>query len=251
MNPTTTPKNNKTMISEQLQTEALRFLDQVVSDAQSEARQSAKDEFDKQAAQMQADFAKQLEAEREASYAAGLAAGGAQEPAPTEILALSDGDAYTATKARLVASFSYSRKYKSTKWGSIVLPVALDYADWKARFEIAEIIGVTINADGTFTAKRKVLGEGSSTVPNRPYLIRSKANTPNVAQTIKKQNCQVFPAEPDVVKIVTDGKPYRFRGIYTTMSAADLKGKYYSSGGVFVPATSLCKPMRVILEISE
>ena len=55
------------MISEKLQTDALHFLDQVVSDARSEALKSAKEEFDKQKAQMQADFDRQIEAEREAS----------------------------------------------------------------------------------------------------------------------------------------------------------------------------------------
>ena len=103
------------MISEKLQTDALHFLDQVVSDARSEALKSAKEEFDKQKAQMQADFDRQIEAERVASYAAGLAAAGQQVPAPTENLVFSDGADYTIREARLVASFSYSRKFASTK----------------------------------------------------------------------------------------------------------------------------------------
>lgn len=237
------------MISEQLQTDALRFLDQVVSDAQSEARQSAKDEFDKQAAQMQADFAKQLEAEREAAYAAGLAASVPQDPAPVEKLVLADGDAYTATKARLVASFSYSRKFANTNWGTLILPVALDYSDWSGKFDIAEIEDV--NVGSSIVPVRKILGWGTSTLPNHPYQIRAKSASSTKAQSITKTNCQVFPAEPGHIDIVKGGKTYRFRGVYATMTAADLKGKYYSSGGAFVPAVSTCKPMRVILEISE
>lgn len=237
------------MISEKLQTDALHFLDQVVSDAQSEALKSAKEEFDKQKAQMQADFDRQIEAEREASYAAGLAAAGQQEPAPTENLVFSDGADYTIREARLVASFSYSRKFASTKWGTIVLPIALDYEDWASRFELAEIADVTVGS--SISTVRQVLGPGSQTIPGHPYQIRAKVASSTKPQAITKRNCKVFPAEPGYIVIVKGGKTYRFCGTYTTMSVADLKGKYYASNGSFVPAKSICKPMRVYLEISE
>lgn len=173
------------------------------------------------------------------------------EPVYSGTLSYTDPSPYLVERKINVATFSYSRKYKSTKWGTIVLPVALDYADWKARFEIAEIVGITINANGTFTAKRNVLGEGSTTVPNRPYLIRSKANTPNTAQTIKKQNCTAYPATPDAVKIVADGKTFRFVGSYLPIDFSVLPGHYYASGGNFVPATGSLNPMRVYLEITS
>ena len=228
------------MISEKLQTNALHFLDQVVSDARSEALKSAKEEFDKQKAQMQADFDRLI---------AGLVAAGQQEPAPTENLVFSDGADYTIREARLVASFSYSRKFASTKWGTIVLPVALDYEDWASRFEIAEIADVTVGS--SISTVRQVLGPGSQTIPGHPYQIRAKVANSTKPQAITKRNCKVFPAEPGYIVIVKGGKTYRFCGTYTTMSVADLKGKYYASNGSFVPAKSICKPMRVYLEISE
>lgn len=228
------------MISEKLQTDTLHFLDQVVSDARSEALKSAKEEFDKQKAQMQADFDRLI---------AGLVAAGQQEPAPTENLVFSDGADYTIREARLVASFSYSRKFASTKWGTIVLPVALDYEDWASRFEIAEIADVTVGS--SISTVRQVLGPGSQTIPGHPYQIRAKVANSTKPQAITKRNCKVFPAEPGYIVIVKGGKTYRFCGTYTTMSVADLKGKYYASNGSFVPAKSICKPMRVYLEISE
>lgn len=228
------------MISEKLQTDALHFLDQVVSDARSEALKSAKEEFDKQKAQMQADFDRLI---------AGFVAAGQQEPAPTENLVFSDGADYTIREARLVASFSYSRKFASTKWGTIVLPIALDYEDWASRFEIAEIADVTVGS--SISTVRQVLGPGSQTIPGHPYQIRAKVANSTKPQAITKRNCKVFPAEPGYIVIVKGGKTYRFCGTYTTMSVADLKGKYYASNGSFVPAKSICKPMRVYLEISE
>ena len=228
------------MISEKLQTNALHFLDQVVSDARSEALKSAKEEFDKQKAQMQADFDRLI---------AGLVAAGQQEPAPTENLVFSDGADYTIREPRLVASFSYSRKFASTKWGTIVLPIALDYEDWASRFEIAEIADVTVGS--SISTVRQVLGPGSQTIPGHPYQIRAKVANSTKPQAITKRNCKVFPAEPGYIVIVKGGKTYRFCGTYTTMSVADLKGKYYASNGSFVPAKSICKPMRVYLEISE
>ncbi|MBR2092811.1 MAG: hypothetical protein IJ904_02015 [Candidatus Methanomethylophilaceae archaeon] len=228
------------MISEKLQTNALHFLDQVVSDARSEALKSAKEEFDKQKAQMQADFDRLI---------AGLVAAGQQEPAPTENLVFSDGADYTIREARLVASFSYSRKFASTKWGTIVLPVALDYEDWASRFEIAEIADVTVGS--SISTVRQVLGPGSQTIPGHPYQIRAKVANSTKPQAITKRNCKVFPAEPGYIAIGKGGKTYRFCGTYTTMSVTDLKGKYYASNGSFVPAKSICKPMRVYLEISE
>lgn len=212
---------------------------------------------------MQADFDVRIVQERERYYNEGFADGKTEqsqgagvagtEPEPEPVysgtLSFTDPAPCSVGQKLNVATFAYTRKYKSTKWGTIVLPVALDYADWKARFEIAEIVGVTINADGTYTAKRQVLGAGSSTVPNRPYLIRSKANIPAVAQTIRKTNCTVFPAEPGMVKIVAEGKTFRFRGTYAPIAASALKGFYYASGGKFVPATSGINPMRVFLEI--
>ena len=166
-------------------------------------------------------------------------------------ISLTDPDPYTGRCRLIVATFSYTRFFKSTKWGTIILPVALEYADWSARFEMAEIIGVTPNADGSVTPVRRVLGAGSSTVPNRPYLIRAKAASSTQALTITKHGCTVHPADPIDLVFDHGAGSFTFKGTYARLSAADLAGKYYSSGGSFVKASSSCNPMRVYLVISK
>lgn len=255
-------------ISQPLQSEALAFLDAIEQDKANAERRAAEMEqsnldltrelanandtiakYEATIAQQQATIA-QMEA---SSQQPAVEPKPDTEPTYSGTMSCSDPTPYVNQEKLNVSLFAYARKYKTTKWGTIVLPVALDYADWKERFEIAEIVGVTVNANGTYTAKRKVLGEGSSTVPNRPYLLRAKAANANTAQVIKKQNCTVFPATPDVVnvvKIVADGKTFRFLGSYLPIDFSVFPGHYYSSGGNFVSATGSLNPMRVYLEIS-
>lgn len=254
------PLSNTTLmssISQPLQSEALAFLEAIEQDkANAERRAAEMEQANLDLTRQLSDASKtveQLKAELAASQQAAVEPQPDTEPTYSGTLSYSDPTPYVNQEKLNVSLFSYARKYKTTKWGTLVLPVALDYADWKERFEIAEIVGVTANANGTYTAKRKVLGEGSSTVPNRPYLLRAKTANANTAQVIKKQNCTVFPATPDVdnvVKIVVDGKTFRFLGSYLPIDFSVLPGHYYSSGGNFVSATGSLNPMRVYLEIS-
>jgi hypothetical protein len=176
----------------------------------------------------------------------------------TEIVTLSDAAAYTNSNQIYAASFSYSRMFKVTTWGTIVLPVALDYEDWCSKFEIAEISGVnaTFASNGqieSFTVQKTVLGAGSTTVPNRPYLIRAKVANSNTAQTISKKNCVVYPAEDKTVEFSCGNYSFRFKGTYSKIVAPNLDGKYIVSGGNWIAAksTSSMSPMRVYLEINR
>ena len=119
-------------MTEQLKQDALALLEEVEANARANAQKEDKAIYDTELSKLEAAHQQALQAAREQSYKEGYAAkeaevaAGQQEPAPTENLVLSDGDAYTSTNARLVASFSYSRKFANTKWGTLVLPVALD-----------------------------------------------------------------------------------------------------------------------------
>lgn len=251
------------MINEKLQSDALAFLAQVEQQAKDDAAADFESQIDavrQEASQAQSEIQglrSQLEsaqatiADQAARLAAQAESSGQPVPADTFVgtMNYADGTAYTNMVKKNVASFSYSRKFKSTKWGTIILPVALDYADWRDKFEIAELSGVKANADGTYTAERKVLGSGSSTLPNHPYLIRSKAYAPTKEQAITKKNCTVWPAKPEIVVIRSGDKDFFFFGSYERMTAADLVGCFYASGGNFVPATGSLNPMRVFLEI--
>lgn len=178
-------------------------------------------------------------------------------PKYTAIMKFSDGAEYTGTTTEYAALFSYSRKFTSTTWGTIVLPVALDYEDWSSKFEIAEISGVDVTTTSTgelssFAVKQTVLGKGSTTVPNRPYLIRAKSANSQTAQTISKTNCIVYPAEDQIVEYIIGDYAFQFKGTYTNISAPNLYGKYIISGGKWIAGkeTTTMKPMRVYLEIS-
>ena len=243
------------MISEPLKQEAIAFIQEVESEAQEAARQESKAEIDK----LKAEYDQRIVQEREAYYNQGYADSDrdhqeAQAAAGTaqvqESIVYSDGTPYVNEMAKMVSSFSYYRKFTGTKWGTIVLPISLEYPDWSSSFELAEIVGVEIGSSG-ITAKRNVLGAGDKTTPNQPYLIRAKKADATKAQVITKKNCLAFPSTPGSVEVMHGDKRYTFRGTYAKMSATELAGKYYSSGGVFVPAKSTCNPMRVILEISE
>jgi hypothetical protein len=180
------------------------------------------------------------------------------DPEYTSIMSYSDGTAYTGTTTEYAALFSYSRMFKVTTWGTIVLPVALDYEDWCSKFEIAEISGVnaTFASNGqieSFSVQKTVLGAGSTTVPNRPYLIRARVASSNTAQTISKKNCVVYPAEDKTVEFSCGNYSFQFKGTYSKIVAPNLDGKYYVSGGNWIAAksTSSMSPMRVYLEIKR
>ncbi|MBQ3946028.1 MAG: leucine-rich repeat domain-containing protein, partial [Alphaproteobacteria bacterium] len=175
----------------------------------------------------------------------------------TENVIFSDGDPYTGKTQINAALFSYSRKFSSTNWGTIVLPVALEYNDWSSKFEIAEISGVNVTlsngAISSFTVQRRVLGKDDVTTPNKPYMIRAKVANSTTAQTISKKNCVVYPAENQTVEITSGKYLFKFTGTYTRIAAPNLYGKYYTSGGQWIACkkTSSMGPMRAYLQIDK
>ena len=175
----------------------------------------------------------------------------------TENVVFSDGDPYTSNNPTYAALFSYSRKFSSTNWGTIVLPVALEYDDWSSKFEIAEISGVNVTlsngAISSFTVQRRVLGKDDVTIPHKPYMIRAKVANSTTAQTISKKNCIVYPAENQTVELINGKYSFKFTGTYTRIAAPNLNGKYFTSGGQWIACkkTSSMGPMRAYLEIDK
>ena len=175
----------------------------------------------------------------------------------TENVVFSDGDPYTSNNPTYAALFSYSRKFSSTNWGTIVLPVALEYDDWSSKFEIAEISGANVTlsngAISSFTVQRRVLGKDDVTIPHKPYMIRAKVANSTTAQTISKKNCIVYPAENQTVELINGKYSFKFTGTYTRIAAPNLNGKYFTSGGQWIACkkTSSMGPMRVYLEIDK
>ena len=173
----------------------------------------------------------------------------------TAVMKFADGDEYSGTTKVNASLFSYSRKYSSTNWGTIILPVALNYDDWSSKFEIAEISDVDVTLSNgelsSFSVMRRVLGKGEVTTPNKPYMIRAKVANSTTAQTISKKNCVVYPAEPQSIEIINGNYTFLIKGTYTKIAAPNLYGYYYTSGGEWIACktTSSMKPMRDYLEI--
>ena len=238
------------MISDKLKQDALDFLSAVEAVAKDEGYQAAKKEFDAQAAQLKYDYDKRIVEARETYYNEGFKDGqndhGEEQqsvPVVHDGVSYADGEEFSNEASRLVASFAYTRKFPAN-WGTIILPVALNYSDWSGKFEVAEITDVEVGK--TIVPKRSVLGAGSKMEANRPYLIKAKKSG---VQTIKKDCCLLHPSVAGEVVVEKGGKTYTFKGTYKVLSADELKDRYYSNNGAFVAATSKCNPMRVILEI--
>ena len=202
-----------------------------------------------------ADAEKDADAQYKKGYDAGYAAhknetgSNVETPSYTEQLNIPDGTAYKNKELLQAASFLYSRTFSSTNWGTIVLPIALNYSDWCDRFEIAEITGIYRDGSDSFSTNRRILGVGTSIVPNKPYLIRAKKANAKKAQQITKKNCLVYPGDAESVELEFGGNRFVFVGNYDNMTPEELDGCYYASGGKFVKATSKLKPMRAFLEL--
>lgn len=241
------------MVSEKLKQEAKDLLREIETDAYNKAKKS----FDAEIVKLNEEHANEIARERQTSYENGYKVGeaegyekGAAQSGTQYIypaITMSDATEFINDEAKMVTSLTFSRIFKTTSWGTIMLPIALNYSDWSSKFEIAEISGIDLSS-GKIGTKKNVLKSGSQTLPNHPYLIRAKL-TSTKAQLITKKDCMVFPAVEGSIEFTHEGKKYVFKGSYKTMDAKVLSGKYYSSGGYFVDAVSVLKPTRVYLEI--
>lgn len=95
-------------------------------------------------------------------------------------LRITDGKTYDQTEAFTTQKLTYKRTFPNTnEWDILVLPVSLDYADWKDQLDIAYIYDVNVydeNGDGDVdkTEIEAVIMSKGSTLANYPYLVRSK-----------------------------------------------------------------------------
>lgn len=165
-------------------------------------------------------------------------------------MTLTDGTAFSNTAIKHVDTFIYSRKYSSTQWMTTVLPIALNYSDWSDNFEIANITGVNLKLDAnkqvqSFTINVSILQAGATTNPNQPYLIRAKVANANTSQSIRKTNCDVYPATPKELIFTSGDYNITFKGTYKKINTSTI---YTSSKEVWSPATSI-GPYRVYASV--
>ena len=94
-------------------------------------------------------------------------------------ITLKGSESYTQGSQIEDVDVSYTRNFTNTNWQALYLPFSLKYEDWKDDFEIAYINAVCQydnNNDGKIdqTVLEVVKINSGSTVPNTPYLIKSK-----------------------------------------------------------------------------
>lgn len=164
-------------------------------------------------------------------------------------MTLTDGNAFSNTAIKHVDTFIYSRKYGSTSWVTTVLPVALNYSDWSDNFDIANITGVNVKLNAnkqiqSFTVSMSILKAGSTTNPNQPYLIRAKVANTNTSQSIRKTNCDVYPATPKELVFTSGDYKITFKGTYKKLTS----NIYTSSKEIWSPGTSV-GPYRVYASV--
>lgn len=147
-------------------------------------------------------------------------------------LELKDGVEYTNMEATLYDKVTFSRTYTNTNWRSIILPISLDYDDWKDDFYVAKIYNILAEGDllngelSGFTVQALLMSEGTRTTPNAPYLICAKVPNANNAQIISKDNCIAYPAEPITVECSSVDFAFQFEGTYTGIKAPYMQGVY-------------------------
>ncbi len=161
---------------------------------------------------------------------------------PAKEFTLNDGDTYTATKAETYDEFTYTRTFSNTSWQALYLPFSLAYDDWKDELEIAEIYNIIQYDDddnGTFERTHLVILRKTSgqTLPNRPYLVRAKANG---TFTLTLNDVELQPAQDKSIDCSSTFYTYTFTGIYAPRSASVMiaGGDYALGGGELHPAAS-------------
>ena len=170
---------------------------------------------------------------------------------------LYDSEKYQS-KEDVTTNVVYGRKYENTEWQSLYLPFAMNYADWSADFDIARINDVhqfDTNGDGQVDKTQLeviILGEGSTTEANVPYLVKAK-NTG--MQALRAGNALVKAAAPYQHDVTSWNTRFVVNGTYDGVTADDMfNNKYYAfSGGALMQVSKpiAMKGFRWYLDVQD
>ena len=92
---------------------------------------------------------------------------------------------------------TYRREFKNGDWQALYVPFEMNYSDWSAKFEVAEIKGLR-KYDGDIALEAAIIEDGKLEA-NYPYLIRAKSErgatlnvnvTGDVTQVINSVSCK-------------------------------------------------------------
>lgn len=141
-------------------------------------------------------------------------------------LRITDGERYEMTENFKTQKLTYKRNFSNTTdWDILLLPVSLNYEDWKDKMEIAHIYDVNIydrNHDGQvdYTEIEAIaLKEGSETQPNYPYFVRGKQEG---EITISRGETEVARPEIYTLECANTIQTFTLTGCYDGLSAQEL-----------------------------
>ncbi|MBR1547653.1 MAG: leucine-rich repeat domain-containing protein, partial [Prevotella sp.] len=175
-------------------------------------------------------------------------------------LRITDGRQYTQTESFTTQKLTYKRTFTDTKsWDVLLLPVSLDYTDWKDKLEIAYIYDVNVydrDNDGKvdYTEIEAIaLKEGSSTKPNYPYFVRAK-QLGDIS--IVRGETEVSQPETITLECANTMQTFSFTGSYDGITAQEMtqNGWYAMNNGVWTLSTGegISLPyMRAYLTIND
>lgn len=180
------------------------------------------------------------------------------ENVESSVLDLDDNVNYTGAEDKVYDTATYTRNFTNTKWQSLYIPFSMNYADWSADFKIARINNVheiDENNDGFIDRAQLeilLLGEGSKTEANVPYLVMAKNAGP---QTLRAQNVLVKAAASYQHDMTSWYNRFIVHGTYTGVSADDMyNNKYYGMSNGALKRVShpvAMKGYRWFLEIQD
>lgn len=158
-------------------------------------------------------------------------------------LRITDGKEYGQTESFTTQKLTYKRTFdNTTSWDILLLPVGLNYDDWKDKMEIAYIYDVNVydrNNDGEvdYTEIEAIaMKEGSSIKPNYPYLVRGKQTGEMI---LERGETEVAQPESITLECANTIQRIQITGSYEGVPAFDMTnhGWYAINDGIWVKST--------------
>lgn len=167
---------------------------------------------------------------------------------------LDDAKEYAHQEAIDKKVFEYRRVFNDTQWHSIMLPVAMNYDDWKEDFVIAKIDGVTLseaNGEQYIDIILKRLAADKTMKANTPYLIKAKKASQQ-AQVLKTNSNVAEEAAPQSLAFAKTNADFAIDGTYSEVSgSAMMSNRYVAVSAGDANSASTLKRYRCYLKATD
>lgn len=158
---------------------------------------------------------------------------GGESRNPVKTYTLTDATPYILADAVTYDELTYTRTFNNLNWQALYVPFALNYEEWKEKYDIAEINNVVEyddNDDGTFDRTYLVILKktSGSTEPNYPYLIRAKETG---THSLVLTNKTLEAAANNSINCCSVKNRYTFTGTYQPVTDMFANGYYALNAG--------------------